>query len=535
MVTKTVSAAVGVCLLVSASACSWSEPAPEASPKQPTASTQTTQAAAIFTPSDGLTLSQHTPINKWAAFTPELKDALTKLGFDKDQVTTSTGKNLDEQSRQVQDYVVSHLSHRARSDGAPSPSKSAAARATTLVVAPAAQPDALARQYGDYVGYPIQQPQKEQAGSRKTDQSENPGSGDKAEDERQQEDNAYQRLVSSLKLAQKDGMHVVLLSSDLPTLTPDLLVGMSNAEAVGRLQAQQLVSKLELDKASRTDPRAVEVMLPRSASDREDPQANASADRFAQDAFKGVWGVLAPYFRDGRAISPSGLLDGKSSEQDWRAVAFDPGSDIGISDKQLTARMEKAEAAGKSQRIDGVIAMNDFIASGAISALTDMGYTGSSADVNPEISIGDIVGNMTGKKDLQRHAVPHPRPSDSSNSSEQGDQEGRDRSNEASQNEHRWPIITGYGAYTYNIPQIVKGRQWMTGIEDRQGLANELAVVCRSLNAGQGLTGLEYVSQQNRQGRQLPVLSRPLLAVSASNLKSSLIDTGYIKLADAGL
>jgi hypothetical protein len=35
--------------------------------------------------------------------------------------------------------------------------------------------------------------------------------------------------------------------------------------------------------------------------------------------------------------------------------------------------------------------------------------------------------------------------------------------------------------------------------------------------------------------KKVPTISGPLLAVSASNLKVTLIDPGYISLADAGL
>ncbi len=50
--------------------------------------------------------------------------------------------------------------------------------------------------------------------------------------------------------------------------------------------------------------------------------------------------------------------------------------------------------------------MNNYIASEVIKELDDLGYTGSAADINPQITISGIVGNITGKKDLSRDAVP---------------------------------------------------------------------------------------------------------------------------------
>ncbi|WP_161522296.1 substrate-binding domain-containing protein [Bifidobacterium xylocopae] len=356
---------------------------------------------------------------------------------------------------------------------------------------------------------------------------------------KEEEAQAYRRLVSSLKLAKREGMHVVLLSSDLAEVVPDLMVDMSNAEQIGRTQAQQLVGKLELDKASSNSPRSIEVLIPSGSPDSDqhgEDSAESSAEAFAQQSFKGIWQVLAPYFKDGRAVSPSGRLDAHSGEDSWRAVAFDPGTDTGASAKQMSARLETDARSSGAQRIDGVIAMNDFIASGVMDALGDMGYTGSSADVNPQISIGDIVGNMTGRKDLQRHPVPRPQASKTPGASKgETDGHGGAAEDTSPSDQHRWPIVTGYGAYIDNIPEIVNGRQWMTGLEDRHGLAASLAEACWRLNTGQGPASLPGVSDQERMGRHVPVLSLPLIAVSASNLKSTLIDTGYVKPAEAGL
>ena len=52
--------------------------------------TQSTGAVAIFTPSDGITLSQHTPLNKWQALTPDLEHALQEQGFSREDIHVHT-------------------------------------------------------------------------------------------------------------------------------------------------------------------------------------------------------------------------------------------------------------------------------------------------------------------------------------------------------------------------------------------------------------------------------------------------------------
>ncbi|BDR54623.1 hypothetical protein KIMH_07340 [Bombiscardovia apis] len=546
--------AVGVILVVTLALAGCS-PAQSSQPTAPSTSPAApaqvvTGKVAIFTPADGITISQHTPINKWAVFIPELEQALIQQGFTKKNISSTTDKSLDKQSQAVQDYVVSELKPKQTEKGEQPQTP------TTLVVAPVAQSQSLTRQYGDYVGHVMQQPQSDSSPSADSSASDSADSknarnlGEESSDREDSNDqtHSYQRLVSSLQLAKESGMHVVILSNDISDLQPDLFVDMSNAEQIGRMQAQQVVNKLELDKASKANPRYIEVLLPKehSSDQTQDDNAESIHDDFAQSAFKGIWQVLAPYFLDGRALSPSGLLSSKSGEQDWETLTFAPGNNTSATSDELTRRLRYSKADASENglpRVDGVIAMNDFIASGVVGALGDMGYTGSSADVNPEISISGIVSSMTGKKDVQRRPVPQPQ-SNSADSDTTADTEpgapsaegktGANSDNKAQTYTH-WPIVTGYGAYTDTLPQIVDGRQWMTGIEDRQGLAHSLALSCQELNAGSSVKAQADVSESELHGRKITTLSKPLIAISASNLKSSLIDTGYVKPADAGL
>ena len=100
----------------------------------------------------------------------------------------------------------------------------------------------------------------------------------------------------------------------------------------------------------------------------------------------------------------------------------------------------------------------------------------------------------------------------------------------------QWPLVTGYGAYVSNIPSIVNGKQWMTGMEDRQTIATDIAQACAKLNKDEALNSMPSIRNSEVGGvKKIPTINEPLLAVSAGNLKSALIDPGYISLADAGL
>ena len=515
-------------MVASASACGPAISGGRQSPTAPQSQATSTSTAevpgrvAIFTPSDGITLSQHTPINKWAALVPELKSALTKEHLSSKRIDAYTSGNLEDQSKELQDYVVNRLSER-KTEKTSEP--------TTLVVAPMTSPDSITRQYGDYISKSLDVDAKDKASSR---------------------------LVSSLRLAAGAGMHVVLMANQVPGIQPDLFVQLSDARAIGQMQAEKLASKLELDKASKDNPCRIEILLPNRTADAASDASpadkgvdtgqagqNQQEDQdeqhsFPAQAFAGIWQVLGPYFKDGRAVSPSGLLTADSTEKDWQAIAFDPGKDASATGKELATRLAMNDGAKTHTEVDGILAMNDFIVSGVVSELGDLGYRGSSADVNPEISISGIVGSMVGRQDLHRKRVPKPAqsPTAQNPTGSQADPlqgTGRTQDSTPSDDHAAWPIISGYGAYVDNIPQIVDGRQWMTGLEDRLGLAADIAKACVGLNSQGKVPAMDTIQTVNQDGKQLRRLSRPLVAVSASNLKAALIDTGYIKPADAGL
>ena len=168
-----------------------------------------------------------------------------------------------------------------------------------------------------------------------------------------------------------------------------------------------MVSKLKLDKASKDNPKYIEVLLPYTAVDEK---GNANDSTFAQEAFRGIWQVLGSYYQKGVVESPSGTLDGKSTENDWQAVAYDAAKE-GSTAKVLDKRLAKTDGQSTLTRIDGIITMNDYIASEVVKELDDLGYTGSAADINPQITISAATPCRTRSNPLKTttqttHPVP---------------------------------------------------------------------------------------------------------------------------------
>lgn len=494
----------GITLLMTLGACS----SPQPSSSNPTNASTSADAGSVtlFTPADGITISQRTPLNKWAKLVPQITSDLKKQGVEKQNIDTVVSSDLDEQSQQLQDWVVKHVTN--LKDG------SSAAKHSTLIVAPAPQTNVSSRQYGDYVTQPIVK--------------------DAQDSERHE---AESRMRSALQLARKSGMHIVLVSNTIDGFTPDAFVQCSTPEQIGELQANMLVSKLDLDKVSKGNPKAVEVLLPYThADDAEESDTAEINDAFAKEAFQGVWKVLRPYYEQGKVYSPSGTLSRETTNEDWTHVAFDLNEKDGTA-KTIEDRIPTVTKDDDSvpTKIDGIIAMNDAVASSVVSKLVSMGYTGSSADINPSITIPSIVGNIAGHKDLLRKSVPDPAKSPANDTQSQHDDSSANSSSTQNDHNSRWPVITGYGSYADTIPQVVNGKQWMTGLEDRGKLSMDIAKTCIRLNREKGLDGLSFIAKQTIAGVTVPTVHEELNAVSAGNLKTTLIDTGYITMAEAGL
>ncbi|MDN6803093.1 hypothetical protein [Bifidobacterium mongoliense] len=535
-------ALLAITLSTGASACSGNAPSPSASGNAHDGAGSGT--VAIFVPSDGLTISQHTPLSKWAKLVPAITTALEHEGMRSNAISTTTSSSLDTQSHDIQDFVVGAVSgdagtHQSPSADTSSPthapdspsgsgrsstsSQSSTAQPTTLVVAPVVPVQATTRQYGDYTSHPLTWSTADTDDASPSDNSADTDTTQQSRQARLSQAQAGRRLVSALNLARESGMHIMVLANPIQGFTPDIFVQMSTARQIGAMQARQMVTKLDLDKVTSRNPKEIEILLP-YASDDDD--AEGSSDRFAQESFSGLWSVLAPYVKSGRVTSPSGKLERSTSQGDWRRFTFSAQDSDAITD-EVDHRLSMSSRSGTHTRVDGIIAMNDFVASGVVKELEALKYTGSSADVNPSISVSGIVNNLVGKRDLNRSSVPKP-PRQSTDAGS-----GNDASEEKVNS--RWPIVTGYGAYTDSLPQIVNGKQWMTGTEPRTALANDIAGACTWMNAGNSAASFAPSSTMSIDGVRTRTITQTPVAVSAANLKRELIDTGYVSMADAGL
>lgn len=523
----------------------------------------------VFTPSDGLNLSRKTPLSTWDNLVPEIVKSLKKQGFSSNAITTKSSNSLYNQSQDIQDYVVNTItSLNPKSNAKNTKSKSAKTNVknlqdsakkqlskTTIVVAPWTNKNGH-NNYGDYVTQP----------DSNSDQLD--------EDDLKNQEEAENRLSSALELAKKAGMHVVMLSRLSKGFKPDILFNLSSAQRIGEIQAYTLVQKLALNQASKDNPKSVEVLLPchnqkqnvhfhvginKRTINSEDSLYKTPDfdDEFSKLAFEGIWKVLKPYFESGLMFSPSGKLNKNSTENDWKNVAIDADNSDSVKAELEFRLIEKnSSKATPTKHVDGIIALEDQVAMQTESALEELGYKGSSADINPSFTLPDIIGNFIGKRNLSKKRVPLPsnvknnklkkQKVNKKSNKNKNTQDNNQNINQDSQSEYantivndsKWPIITGYGAYKDALPNLVNGKQWMTSIENIQKISSDVAKQCNSLNTTGKITQLEdvtiFVNNSDSQ-KGVPVANEDILAISATNLKALLIDPGYVTLADAGL
>ncbi|MDD6462322.1 MAG: hypothetical protein PUF51_07770 [Bifidobacteriaceae bacterium] len=610
----------------------------------PSASAVSDGRVAMFLPSDGFTLSQSTPQNTWKQLASDTKSQLESVGFDDSAITVRTAGNAADQAQQVADYLdsldagssdasdssgtsnspeaspqdaaASASGSESKSTDASAPAASSASTATAdssgsgnatepvstadvsrtvIIVALAGTQTKDSSLYSDYVvpddtvasaspSAPPSPSSSSSASSSSTDSTDSPSSTDSTESSTVSSTADSQAgetaLAEELNEAQEAGATVINVGDSLSGFTPNVQGELSSARLIGRLQALGIVSKLHLASSVENAAQSVEVLV---------PYADAT---FAKEAFEGIWEILGPYYTSRRIYSPSGKLGPTSTADSWQAVAY-TASSADDTKKELQTRLDASARQDVSHmKVDAVLCLNDQAASGAVSALKAMGYTGTSATINPDVSISGLVDNLRGGKDLSKQQVPHPAASSSPSASASDSASGSDGSSNgfssdsadtaalaAAQNVLRdtsdsaaWPLVTGYGTYKSQLTSIVSGEQWFTGLEDRQGYAQDLARIAQSIAQGGSLEALattltslsaasgsatgstsgsasdsgsdsgsstasasSETSDPPTSAAQTYTLQRTLLAITADNLKSSLIDKGYVSAADAGL
>lgn len=546
----------------------------------------------ILFPSDGLPISGLNSANKWSTLASKTRERLLKRSFPKDSLTVSQQGSVSDQ--------VAQLTRLARQKGAGRVQKG-----DTILLAPAYQLDGSLEGLGNMAGdtekaiesgttisdrnaayssmtststAPANAPSSGNSSQSRsatfpllpTNDKEDAGTVTGADDaSRARFATALPALAKALSSLQKRGASVVLCSRWVPGFHPDAFVRTVDPYEVGRRQARKLMAKVRADLATPSNPKRLVVLVPGHKSDPN-----------AQMYCQGVWSVIGPNLRKGTATlvgapnvtTVAGFLSSPSTDPNFlqgkggsgvrqsfstvldQALAKQKtrGSSKKPSDSPQAAQNDDSApgsepgnlfTGSKTVRVDGVIALTDFTAGQVSTTLSDREYTGSAADVNPEITLSGIVGHIAGHRDLSKHQVPDP-------SESAQDPAGGSDSDQASSQDKRWPIITGFGGYADNIGLVTSGKQWMTGIVDEDSLADDLALMCQNRRLRENLTNgvqdLRLVSigspgtassgsTRTRKGETVQVLSARLTAVSGANLKTALIDTGYVTAADAGL
>lgn len=502
-------------------ACGISQASPSDSTDSDTTSSATTKKIPegsrvdIFVPSDGITLTQNTPTNKWGSFTSAVTKQLEEEGYASDSVNVTASGSLKDQA-QALEQLVSDVTADAGDEGASSNSDTH----DVVLLAPALTLDSETKQFGDLIG----------DGSEHLEKASTVSATLSADQQKEQEE-AEKSIVASSAALRKAGDTIVLVSRHLPGVVADGFVKTSDAYDIGALQANQLAKKLELSEATAQNPKRIEIVIPKESN-----------TTISSDFFRGVWSVLGPYFKAGSVISGSGRVTKTSSAASWKRVLLeaDSATTAQAGFEEILDASSDARSTGSPVKLDGVIASNDFLAAQVSNVLKDRGYTGSAADINPEITIGGIVGNITGNSDLNKDKVPSPSAEEDSPSSSLNSGDDDSDSDSSSDEAQQWPIVTGFGSYASNVQLVVSGKQWLTGLENRTGLATDVAKACADVARHGKLTvskasGSYAASSVTLKGHKVAVITRSLVGVTGSNLKTALIDTGYVSAADAGL
>ena len=97
-------------LIMTMGACSSANETQSHETDSPSTATATDAGnVVIFTPSDGITISQQTPLSKWEKLVPEIVSSLKDNDVKGANITVKAAPSLDKQSQSVQDYVVNHV------------------------------------------------------------------------------------------------------------------------------------------------------------------------------------------------------------------------------------------------------------------------------------------------------------------------------------------------------------------------------------------------------------------------------------------
>ena len=573
MMRKSAATAITLALLTSLTACS----------SQPSSNTGVPahSRVGLLLPADPSALQSSMSLNSWASLAKRTQQALQKSGFSSSSITTRYAHDAVQQAQQLEKLEQQWSSEASENSASstdlkgntlflcaprvepvtslwggltsPSVSLNSSGFHSTPETSEGDTPQDVSSSSSDYQSENSESDKhtsssqhwdtsrsssslnssSDSAGSSKSsDSAHSEGSNDSAADDTALEDNeelaaARSRSAELVRTLSARGVRVVGCS-DLVSAHMDAYVDMATPESIGVLQAREALSKIRANTLSASNPAQVLLLVPGN------PQNEAS-----KDFLSGVFSVLETPLQQG-VIQLVGLPEVKSLSSfldSSTARDFYFGSDLYSADisRRLTSLLDdlieqqggttasnglmKALPFVKSSTIalDAVIAGTDYISTQLVSVLTSKGYQGSAADINPDVSLSGIVNSLSGKKVLNKHKVPYPAntlPSAEFNS--------------------MWPVISGYGAI--DVPSIVSGKEWVTGISNEESIASLFALLARNAALHKKLatkvSELEGMTLSSRASRML--ISVDLVPISSSQVKN-LIKEGYISAADAGL
>ena len=573
MMRKSAATAITLALLTSLTACS----------SQPSSNTGVPahSRVGLLLPADPSALQSSMSLNSWASLAKRTQQALQKSGFSSSSITTQYARDAVQQAQQLEKLEQQWSSEASENSASstdlkgntlflcaprvepvtslwggltsPSVSLNSSGFHSTPETSEGDTPQDVSSSSSDYQSENSESDKhasssqhwntsrsssslsssSDSAGSSKSsDSAHSEGSNDSASYDTALEDDeeldaARSRSAELVRTLSARGVRVVGCS-DLVSAHMDAYVDMATPESIGILQAREALSKIRANTLSASNPAQVLLLVPGN------PQNEAS-----RDFLSGVFSVLETPLQQG-VIQLVGLPEVKSLSSFLDSSAardFYFGSDLYSADisRRLTRLLDdlieqqggtttsnglmKALPFVRSSTIalDAVIAGTDYISTQLVSVLTSKGYQGSAADINPDVSLSGIVNSLSGKKVLNKHKVPYPAntlPSAEFNS--------------------MWPVISGYGAI--DVPSIVSGKEWVTGISNEESIASLFALLARNSALHKKLatkvSELEGMTLSSRASRTL--ISVDLVPISSSQVKN-LIKEGYISAADAGL
>lgn len=388
-------------------------------------------------------------------------------------------------------------------------------------------------------------------------------------------------FVSALKKLRAEGATVVSLASTYASARADLLIRTADARTIGRRAATALVKKIKLKEATEENPRGILILLPTTSSllkaatstatDGSGPaqssqQSDAASAIPAVDRayLRGVLDVLSPYFDEGKAYNAYdiALTDPNSSGWSKLVVPVDATSADstiqsifdhcrqqlldahGISaddaashesplgqDRPLGWLSHVVLGTGDAVPLSGVLAGDDALSQLVSNELDERQYSGTAADINPQITLNGILHTIGGSPDLSRDRVPAPAVSGSLPSGMQ---------------KTPWPVVLGFGGSAKSAALVASGKQWATGIVDETVLASSLATaianraerrtLARSLSASSvRLSGVDAEPKNQKKAGTITATRPAIVLTDESTLKATLVDPGYVSAADAGI